>query len=392
PGTFFDKCPKNLTKLSLLFMDSGDIDSEFEHQHASLTSMASLDREIDLVHPHPPPKKNQIQTLKLVGGLTSYNSPHILRLIRHLGHLESLHLDTFSAHHSPLFAESLARYCPRLVHLNAMETPFYDNCDVLPLLRASVSGWKSLVLPYCFRISHEAYKVIVDHSASSLEEFVLERDADLQGTQVRQMLSQFESLRVCHLDSWCDVTALLHPSVDWACARSLESLRIVLNGIPRPDIKENHNGRPLDEESLHQGDSMDVSRTLQKKLCAQLGTLTRLKTLTLGTDFGEFHWADDREEGYSNTMGLNCNGYQYECLELTLESGLDSMAGLVRLEKLDLTRMSHRIGVPELEWMKTHWPTLETIVDLHRPGDPLDPGVEAWLEKNDCKWLHEPST
>ncbi|KAF9393514.1 hypothetical protein BGZ94_006773, partial [Podila epigama] len=120
----------NLTTLSLRFLDSWDRDSEFE-----------LDREFDLILAHPPPNKNQIQTRKLYGDLVSYNI-HMIKLIRHRGHLESVHLDTFSACHSPRFVESLARFCPRLVDLNALETPSRDF-DVLPLLRAGFAGWKS---------------------------------------------------------------------------------------------------------------------------------------------------------------------------------------------------------------------------------------------------------
>ncbi|KAG0040317.1 hypothetical protein BGZ89_007801, partial [Linnemannia elongata] len=54
------------------------------------------------------------------------------------------------------------------------------------------------------------------------------------------------------------------------------------------------------------------------------------------------------------------------CLEMMLESGLDLMGGLKQLRILNVSRMAHRIGVTELQWMRTQWPRLHTVLGLLR--------------------------
>jgi hypothetical protein len=46
------------------------------------------------------------------------------------------------------------------------------------------------------------------------------------------------------------------------------------------------------------------------------------------------------------------NGYQTTCLELMLDSGLDILGTLTELRVIDITRMKHRLGVDEMEWME----------------------------------------
>lgn len=54
---------------------------------------------------------------------------------------------------------------------------------------------------------------------------------------------------------------------------------------------------------------------------------------------------------------------------------------------LDVSRMAHRIGVPELEWMQTNWRRLETVNGLFGAWYKiLDPGVRDWLLQNDPVW------
>ncbi|KAG0037483.1 hypothetical protein BGZ82_002438 [Podila clonocystis] len=255
------------------------------------------------------------------------------------------------------------------------------------LLLGASAGWKTIKAPYSVNISPLSFKVLLDRSTATLETFVYERSGGIRETEAQQLLTRFENLQNCALDLWCNIAVMIQPPI-WTCAKSLVALRVVINMIPRPDIKENHNKRPLGNEPLHQGDSMEESRKLQKQLYARLGSLTRLECLTLGTDFNEYFWAGDPEGHYSNDIGVAVNGYQYECLEFTLASGLGEMAGLKNLVTLDLTRMSHRIRVPELKWMSKNWPRLETIIGLFPQGDTRDPEVEAWLKDNGRVALH----
>lgn len=74
--------------------------------------------------------------------------------------------------------------------------------------------------------------------------------------------------------------------------------------------------------------------------------------------------------------------YQYDCLEMTLESGLDQLKGLNNLRVLDVQRMEQRIGLKEVQWMSQYWPRLREIRGLCDDGDNLK-AVE-WL------WKHSP--
>ncbi|KAF9400110.1 hypothetical protein BGZ76_007777, partial [Entomortierella beljakovae] len=67
----------------------------------------------------------------------------------------------------------------------------------------------------------------------------------------------------------------------WVCEK-LEVLRIKITGIPRPDLLVRTNGRPL-SGPLHTG-VMEDSYLLQRRIYSQLGALTHLTDLHLGSE------------------------------------------------------------------------------------------------------------
>lgn len=69
--------------------------------------------------------------------------------------------------------------------------------------------------------------------------------------------------------------------------------------------------------------------------------------------------------------------YQYGCLEMTLESGLDQLKSLKNLRVLGVQRMAQRIGIKEVQWMTQHWPKLRVIQGLCDNGDNLE--AAEWL-------------
>ncbi|KAG0342515.1 hypothetical protein BG000_003871 [Podila horticola] len=71
-----------------------------------------------------------------------------------------------------------------------------------------------------------------------------------------------------------------------------------------------------------------------RKVYQQLGAQSNLKRIILG------HPLDPR---------LNDPPFQLDCLDLTLESGLEELEGLVKLQELSVMSLTHGIGVPELE-------------------------------------------
>ncbi|KAF8954578.1 hypothetical protein BGZ52_000598, partial [Haplosporangium bisporale] len=101
---------------------------------------------------------------------------------------------------------------------------------------------------------------------------------------------------------------------------------------PRKDV-------PLEfvEESLNNLSVTDCN-DIQRSVYRQIALQTNLHRPILG-------YFDDETEA----------SFQWYSLELTLQSGLDELACIKDLEELTVGLMNHRIGIPELKWMKAHW-------------------------------------
>ena len=212
----------------------------------------------------------------------------------------------------------------------------------------------------------------------------------------------------------------------WRCFSTLRVLQVIIGG----DLLEIH-GRGGNERRVGRDCRPAVVRDC-RKICKMLGTLTALEELYLGYDRPEkisasylaAHYEvfervlpnspgselsstslprrtstrSTSESALSRLRATPClveettryYGQQLDrcfkldvqsnCLLMTLESGLDEMADLQALRVLDLSYMDHEIGLPELEWMIEHWPTLRSAPGLAREdwSDELD----EWMETN----------
>lgn len=91
----------------------------------------------------------------------------------------------------------------------------------------------------------------------------------------------------------------------------------------------------------------------QKRAYDRLAGLKQLKSLQLGPrpPRGMGYYPDDlRRE---------------DSLELTLESGMDRLSELKRLEVFAFEGTSHGVGKAELEWMAENWPRLRGLRGLN---------------------------
>ncbi|KAG0380783.1 hypothetical protein BGX24_005164 [Mortierella sp. AD032] len=60
------------------------------------------------------------------------------------------------------------------------------------------------------------------------------------------------------------------------------------------------------------------------------------------------------------------NGVSHHGLDFTLEAGLDQLAGLKKLEELNLEGIYQRMGEKDVKWMLEHWPRLRVVEgELH---------------------------
>ncbi|KAF9128174.1 hypothetical protein BGW39_005306 [Mortierella sp. 14UC] len=136
---------------------------------------------------------------------------------------------------------------------------------------------------------------------------------------------------------------------EWVCTE-LEVFGCEIGEIPRPDITHDIAGRPS-REFIRSG-SRQKSIELQRGVYSQFGRLTKLRELTLGNalrpDLDADMWEHER---------------LYDCLAMTLESGLDLMRGLKELEVVRLDAMEVYIDRDEEKaWVKENWPKVKNVL------------------------------
>ncbi|KAF9087675.1 hypothetical protein BGX23_007944 [Mortierella sp. AD031] len=146
-------------------------------------------------------------------------------------------------------------------------------------------------------------------------------------------------------------------SSTWEC-RWLTRLSVQIRNIPRPDIVIDRKGRIRSQQERAAEGTMEASRVLQRKVYRQLGALTCLESLDLGIDSE----CGSRQGFVDDVDGVIYDPlFQLDCLEMTLESGLDLLRDLQSLRSLRLVGMEHRIGIPELTWIEHRFPRLERL-------------------------------
>jgi hypothetical protein len=131
----------------------------------------------------------------------------------------------------------------------------------------------------------------------------------------------------------------------WACATSLKVLRIMIGGLVSASSHSSSNDMDT---------TADGNLDLQRQVYRFLGSFTNLEELCLG--FGP-------EEDSIFTLPQD-QGRQKNCLEFSLDSGLELLEGLKSLRVLNVARMNHRIGLSEVQWMCRSWPKLRMIEGL----------------------------
>ncbi|KAG0273735.1 hypothetical protein BGZ95_010477 [Linnemannia exigua] len=167
-----------------------------------------------------------------------------------------------------------------------------------------------------------------------------------------------------NLGGWLEAGAIVQS--DWIC-NNLEVLACKISEIPRPDItREIYFLEP--DRHLHPG-SPQRSMELQRQVYSKLAKLTKLRELRLGFVLDSTHpsYALEDEEIFR----------QYDCLAMTLESGLDLLKNLQNLQVVDLSNMEVYIdGESErsfswggrVDWNRTFWDCCQSGYALKTNG------------------------
>ncbi|KAF9921810.1 hypothetical protein FBU30_008124 [Linnemannia zychae] len=320
-----------------------------------------------------------LRRLALHSYAVDVNKHALTHIITNSPNLETIHLeDAITPIPLKLLTDLLHKLCPRLVHLHLLN---WDSCldsDLARLLNVSKAGWRTIGIPqvlfngpYDFGPSPRA--VFLRH-APTLENVRFEGSMSYLSPTIVQLfctapnLKRFDAISQDRTveGGMFSINAMdIINGSDWVCTK-LESLKVQIEGITRPDIPTRTNGRPFLND-LHTGNS--TSRLIQRRIYAQLGRLVNLKQLVLGHDgidwdtpgvYEREEWSEGEYLAIGNSDIIQ-NGYQYECLEMSLESGMGHLSGLKELRKIELRAMAVATwkGKEEEMWVRENWPKLD---------------------------------
>ncbi|KAG0246299.1 hypothetical protein B0O80DRAFT_499623 [Mortierella sp. GBAus27b] len=206
------------------------------------------------------------------------------------------------------------------------------------------------VLELSSRLDPESdYLVKVLASCPNLRSLAVTDDDDNEGHTIPRPKSR----TFIEADTFIDQNPCKNLLKPWLCEATLTKLSINIKKIPRPDLEipmtaEEYPGR---------------GREIQNLVYDRLARLANLETLCLRVD----------PDIVFDT--------QYDCLEMSLESGLHRLSGLKKIKVLVVTRLQTKIGVKEVRWMTEHWPKLHAIHGITSPKDSDDKEAVKWLKQ-----------
>ncbi|KAF9559548.1 hypothetical protein EC968_006535 [Mortierella alpina] len=113
-------------------------------------------------------------------------------------------------------------------------------------------------------------------------------------------------------------------------------------------------------------------RALQQRLFLQLGRLKELQRLSLGHCI----------------LWMYENGYLHHGLDFTVEAGLSKLAGLEKLEQLNIEGIYQHMEEQDVNWMLEHWPKLRVVEgELHHQKEKRE-RLDVMMERKGFKVLN----
>ncbi|KAK3810946.1 MAG: hypothetical protein J3Q66DRAFT_443227 [Benniella sp.] len=284
-------------------------------------------------------------------------------LWRRCGQVEHLELDNIHEDVWEQLVETGISYMPNLNKIN-ITSYTSDKKHTEAILSSSRRGWEEVRL-HCHRLSFPITAYLMKHKFT-LQRLVLDGYCGVTDSEKVQLLAccphlyDFTNVHTWEHNSSMPFGFNAHSFIDldpdtgslkhWECETSLKVLKVIIKDIPRPDLIMND----IDEAYPGQG------RAIQNQVYDRLARFTNLEMLSLRVKF--------------------MNDAAPNCLEMSLESGLDKLSGLKKLKVLDVSGMETKIGEPEAQWMTEQWPKLHTI-----HGSPRRDGEKVawdWLKQH----------
>ncbi|KAK3815422.1 MAG: hypothetical protein J3Q66DRAFT_402380 [Benniella sp.] len=261
-----------------------------------------------------------------------------------------------------------------------------EDDDLARLLSGSRSGWISVDIEGYLNFGERSWEELSQHT-STLQNVKLHHQKGVEPIQILSLFPNLQtfvtlginSLKVKPIDAieWIHQGPMAGSLTPWPCEYTLTDLRIKISGIPRPDVTHDHRGeirQPAVNESYH-----GEGRKIQQQVYERLSRFVNLEILWLGSNS---FYCQETFRGPKAVLDR-----QYECLAMSLESGLDRLEGLKRLRVLNVSLMATKIGQKEAQWMAWQWPRLREVHGIGNQGDARK--ARRWFNRN-CRLITTP--
>lgn len=322
--------------------------------------------------------------------------PSWIQALSACAQLKSLRLEMINSLSLRHLTSALRSGLPNLDSIRLDNSPLETtDRDNVGMLAASHTGWRSIAIP---TMGPRAVQTLIQH-CSTLEELDLTRAYGLTSRDMQRILSSSPRLvtfvtlecddyysysfkETTHIlaTDFIDADSSSNSLKPWACELSLKVFRAKISGIPRPDITRTFHGHPVKNDMVLQEVHSGQSQEILHRVYERLGRLTRLERLELGQEdrntLDETRTFDDPAE----VETLDDEDQQYDCLDMSIRSGLRMLEGLKQLRVLSVVRMATSIGVEEVQWMVQSWPKLKRLDGLN---------YDESREVDAYKWLQE---
>ncbi|KAF9150211.1 hypothetical protein BG015_007991 [Linnemannia schmuckeri] len=235
----------------------------------------------------------------------------------------------------------------------------------------SREAWTSIQIKGCPLSSPATFSAVLTsckHGLQNLLIYVGERIPSQDFQTILHTGTALRCLTFYHNHPLLDCRVMLQST--WNCTL-LTQLDIQITNIPRPDVLYDWKGDRITLEgentTAHSEittiNSMDESRRLQRKIYTRLASLVNLKSLQLGAGCSQMARVEITLPHNGKTGSFD-RGQQLNCLEMSLDSGLEILSRMKRLRLLYVQSMEHRIGIREMKWFAREFPNFQLLAGV----------------------------